>query len=447
MKKKSLLKKSFILSTITLFLLLPSAAVLALGPEPPPPPPSGSPRLETGRNVYLEGERIVVYFANLPGGQKNWISIYPAGADNHDYGEWFYTDGESNGIMYFQGLDVGSYEARLFYNDSYSLEQKAAFTVEPMATGAPVFAPDGNLYEGMNAGCSIQRPEGKRIFDVYIPPEIVERPALIVDIHSLYANKETQKGSSGMRALAQATKGFIVAWPQGFNDSFNGGTCCGYAKDNGINDVAFITEMIDYIKDNVRIDARKIYAMGFSNGGAMSHYLGYRAPAHIAAISANSFAFDQWLKNNALNHKGDSGYHPVPFLGIHGYNDQVNCWNDVCATTIIGSQSNGGYRGWHRWAEVNECTGEYTVLADNSDSTRSQDHLDYKWIRAYQDCAGGVEVRQILNSQGHGFEGPLMGGKDGVASQSDYARRIWEFFSRWTIPVTTEVYEPSWWNE
>ncbi len=122
MKKKSLLTKTATMSLITLFLLLQSAGVFA---EP-------EPRLEMSDTVYVPGETIVVNYSNLPDGEKNWISIYEAGADNYDYGEWYYTFGASSGTMYFQGLDAGSYEARLFYNDSYNLEYTVAFTVEPL---------------------------------------------------------------------------------------------------------------------------------------------------------------------------------------------------------------------------------------------------------------------------------------------------------------------------
>ncbi len=144
MKKKRLLTKSFVLSLLTLFLVLQSAAVFALPPPPPPP----EPQLEMSQSVYAEYETIVVNYSNVSSGDRNWIGIYEAGADNTDYGEWYYTLGATSGTMYFNFHPPGSYEARLFYDDSYNLETEVSFTV--VAGGDPEVDCTLNPYDGVN---------------------------------------------------------------------------------------------------------------------------------------------------------------------------------------------------------------------------------------------------------------------------------------------------------
>jgi PKD repeat protein len=86
-------------------------------------------QLSLNKSSYARNEAIIVDYANLPGNSRDWISVYKAGASNRDYGQWFYTGGKTSGRMTFDGLATGNYEIRLFYNDSYTVESSAPFTV------------------------------------------------------------------------------------------------------------------------------------------------------------------------------------------------------------------------------------------------------------------------------------------------------------------------------
>ena len=63
------------------------------------------------------------------------------------------------------------------------------------------------------------------------------------------------------------------------------------------------------------------------------------------------------------------------------------------------------------------------------------DYTDYEWIKAYTNCTGGVEVRQLLNSRNHAGEWL---GANGIQTQGYYSKRILEFLFRWTLPVATD---------
>ena len=72
-------------------------------------------------------------------------------------------------------------------------------------------------------------------------------------------------------------------------------------------------------------------------------------------------------------------------------------------------------------------------------------HADHMWDKQYENCAGGVRVRQILNSNNHAGE-IFYPGNSGFESQPNYAERIVNFLFNWTLPADIEVTEPDWWT-
>ena len=109
--------------------------------------PSTGSSLSLSKYTYAANEQIVVSYSGLPGNAKDWIGIFAAGASNDQYGQWFYTNGVKSGSMAFNGLAAGNYEVRLFYNDSYTLQNKAAFTVSGGTTATVV-----NVVRSANGG-------------------------------------------------------------------------------------------------------------------------------------------------------------------------------------------------------------------------------------------------------------------------------------------------------
>src|SRR5215831_4316634 len=66
-----------------------------------------------------------------------------------------------------------------------------------------------------------------RSYLVHVPPSYTGASAvpLVVDIHGWTSNAEQQRALSGFLALSDA-RGFIVTYPQGVGNAWNGGVCC-----------------------------------------------------------------------------------------------------------------------------------------------------------------------------------------------------------------------------
>jgi polyhydroxybutyrate depolymerase len=81
---------------------------------------------------------------------------------------------------------------------------------------------------------------------------------------------------------------FIAVYPNGVGNNWNDGRedfAASQAHKENVDDVVFINAMIDAIAKEHKIDQKRIYATGISNGGIFSHYLGANLSNRIAAIA------------------------------------------------------------------------------------------------------------------------------------------------------------------
>ncbi len=124
-----------------------------------------------------------------------------------------------------------------------------------------------------------------RTFNLVVPPaHDGETPIpLVLAFHGWFLNAQTQANMSQMSVTANE-RGFAIAYPQGVGESWNAGSCCGTAFDQGVDDVAFTRALVQQAGEALCLDESRIYATGFSNGGFMSHRLACEASDVFAAI-------------------------------------------------------------------------------------------------------------------------------------------------------------------
>src|ERR1041385_5504790 len=101
---------------------------------------------------------------------------------------------------------------------------------------------------------------------------------LVVNMHGYSSNASQQELYTAMDAVAD-TAGFIVAYPDGIASSWNS-----YFNTGGVNDVSFISALIDTMILNYNSDPQRVYACGMSNGGFMTHRLACELHFRIAAF-------------------------------------------------------------------------------------------------------------------------------------------------------------------
>ena len=161
----------------------------------------------------------------------------------------------------------------------------------------------------------------ERTFDLHVPAtyDPTKRTPMVFVFHG-YTMTNTQIATASHFAAAADKHGMIALFPQGIQNSFNAGDCCGIAQSDGVDEIAFANAMIAAIDGEYCLDAKRVFSAGFSNGGFLSYRLACELSDKIAAVApvAGGLRIDA----SACKPK-----RPVPLLHIHGTNDLLVPYN------------------------------------------------------------------------------------------------------------------------
>lgn len=202
----------------------------------------------------------------------------------------------------------------------------ASFTAPPISTTSA-------LTPGDHGGSLIF--EGReRSYIIHLPPAIGSARAfpLVIVLHGGGGSADGTMKQTGMSAKADQ-ENFIVVYPNGTGRNedrlltWNSGNCCGYALDNRVDDVGFMRVLIPQIEGDYpeRIDVKKIYATGISNGGMMAYRLACELSDQIAAIAPVSGALNNECKPASS----------VSVIAFHGTADENVPYNGGAGTKSI----------------------------------------------------------------------------------------------------------------
>ena len=266
----------------------------------------------------------------------------------------------------------------------------------------------------------------RRGYLLYVPRSYDSaRPTpLVISFHGAALWPATQAEVSQWNRLADA-QGFIMVYPSGTTLS---------GRPTGVlpfrvwlarpapallANVRFIAQLIDTLAASYNIDSSRIYANGFSNGGAMAFALSCRLPRRIAAIGTVSAAQDQpWTWCNPER--------PIPLINFHGTADLVpyhggKVWASPRPFPSVVTWT-------ATWARSNRCTLAPMATAVATDVTRLQ----------YPGCADNAAVvLYTVHGGGHAWPGgkPLLAWLLGRTTRSINATTLmWEFFREHPLP-------------
>lgn len=148
---------------------------------------------------------------------------------------------------------------------------------------------------------------------------------LIVALHGRTGTGESMADLTGFDALAER-EDVVMLYPDGLNGewSYVRGIP-GYPTDLP-DDVAFLDRLIEKVSAEVKIDPKRIYVTGFSNGGFMTERLACDAPKRYAAFASVSAA--GFAGMNLVCREGQ----PIRLLLIHGTADTNIPWLGLTRT-------------------------------------------------------------------------------------------------------------------
>lgn len=234
---------------------------------------------------------------------------------------------------------------------------------------------------------------------------------------------------SGFDRLADDS-GFLAVYPDGIDKSWNDGrggdTRAGAL---GVDDVGFVSSLIDRLVADENVDPARIFATGMSNGAMFTEDLGCRLSAKLAAIAPVAGTLP------AADAPDCAPTHPLPVLEIHGTADPVVPYQGGVVRVTSGNLGGSGSSPvlstdatQQLWRAKNGCGQPDTANLPS----RTDDGTSVTTYTAA--CAGGTSVvLYSVTGGGHSWPGgqqylpaALIGP---VSHQFDATETIWRFFA------------------
>lgn len=271
---------------------------------------------------------------------------------------------------------------------------------------APAIGPDGGGPIAEDEPDSGQVPEGEpdggpdddvdhladRPYQLMVPvATTTDLAPLIVLLHGYGASGEKQADYFGILEVADE-RGFLVAYPDGTVDGLNRrfwnatDACCNFTGSE-IDDVAYLTAVIDDVSSKYSVDPDRVYLVGHSNGGFMAHRMACERADRIAAIV--SLAGATWDDATLCDPT-----EPVAVLQVHGDADTTIRYE---GGILAGNAYPSALTTVERWAELNGCTGELetTGLQLNLDFLNWGSDTRVERVRGCPAAGGDVELWTI----------------------------------------------------
>lgn len=151
-----------------------------------------------------------------------------------------------------------------------------------------------------------------RDIHVYAPSGLKDNSPMLMSFHGMDQDPSYQQSNTHWEAVAD-TAGFLVVYPRG-------GTGFNTWDISGDKDTKWITQIIDQMANDYKIDKKRVYMSGFSMGGMLSYHAMGKIADKIAAFAPCS---------GYLMQGPGTAQRPVPIFHTHGTSDDVVGYNNL----------------------------------------------------------------------------------------------------------------------
>jgi polyhydroxybutyrate depolymerase len=290
---------------------------------------------------------------------------------------------------------------------------------------------------GIDQRSSLIHNNLERTFHIHIPPSLnkTDQLPLVIALHGRGGNGESMilVTRKGFNNLADKDR-FIVVYPDGIELNWNDGRMDEESNDRAhrenIDDVGFISDLIDFMIKNYMIDPKRVYITGISNGAIMSYRLACELSDKITAIAPVDGNIPLMLLNEC------SPKMPVSVLAINNVNDPLvpfeggeitGHFHRLKLGKVLSVNESVGF-----WVRRNGCATEPVVTEEPDRDPKDGTRVTRK---EYTNDANENEVvLYAIDGGGHTWPGGfqyLPAWIIGKTSRDiDANEVIWEFFKR-----------------
>lgn len=232
---------------------------------------------------------------------------------------------------------------------------------------------------------------GARPVTVHIPASYdAHRPApLLILLHGFTSSGEELETYFNLGPAAEA-RGFVYAFPDGTLDKdgnrFWNATdaCCNFSGAD-VDDVAYLTDVIDETQAELAIDPKRIAVVGHSNGAFMSYRMACERADRVAAIVSLAGATYADPSDCAPSE-------PVSVVQIHGRSDDTIFYEGgTTNVTYPGAETTA-----ETWATYDGCDGTSSTLTEKVDVDADQadgDDPAESSVREWSGCESRAAVQ------------------------------------------------------
>ncbi len=227
-----------------------------------------------------------------------------------------------------------------------------------------------------------------RPFQVFVPSGYDEAtPApLVILLHGYGASGDGQEAYFQFQPLAEELS-FLYIHPDGTTDpresQFWNATdaCCNFAGPK-VDDSAYLAAIIEQVESTYKVDPKRIFLAGHSNGGFMSYRMACDHADKVAAIA--SLAGATFADVEACTPSA-----PVSVLQIHGTVDEVIRFDGA---GILGRDYPSAATTVETWADYNECAATQPVPSDVELDIENRVEGAETTTEAFRGCPAGIGV-------------------------------------------------------
>lgn len=270
----------------------------------------------------------------------------------------------------------------------------------------------------------------RRSYLVHLPPGYSQDKPLpmVVVVHGAFYTAKKMEQTSGFDPIADR-EGFIAVYPNGmglfgFLQHWNAGHCCGKAAADELDDVGYLAAVIEDAAARLSVDRRRIYMVGFSNGGMLVHRFAAERGDLLAAVAPLAATGGGQPDADSTAWHIPEPIAAMPLLTIHGMVDQHVPFNGGTAP-----QGESERRYWpvqqtlDVWIQNNGCRPEPFIHKERKDAVT---------VTTWSNCRDDADVVLVqLQDWGHVWPGADFTNDlavDDPLKGFDAARIVWDFF-------------------
>ena len=268
---------------------------------------------------------------------------------------------------------------------------------------------------------SLVHKEEKRRYIVYTPAAYNQAPQqafpVVFNFHGGGMSMAEQMLYTQMNKTAERHR-FIVVYPQGIKHDWNVGFGMDYLA--GTDDVGFTQAILSKLKQDYRIDDKRVYATGLSRGGFFALRLAAELPQQFAAVASVGAP----MPEPVLQHHKQT--EKVGMLLMQGTADKVVLFEGKAASYLSADDT---FAYWRRHNGIDGAAPQPRLIPGPAG-----DATQVNWLEQ-ESGAGGASVALLtVKDGGHTWPGAdafNVGLPIGKTTRAiDANEVIWEFFSR-----------------